>query len=78
MKTPKQRPSAELDRMHDEGKSLAAFQDMARARRPGREMQRVNVDIPLDLLTAIDREANRIGVTRQSYIKLRLADSLPR
>ena len=51
---------------------------MAQARRPGREMQRVNVDIPLDLLAAIDQEARRIGVTRQAYIKLRLADSLPR
>jgi len=78
MKTAKQRSSAELDRMHDEGKSLTAFQDTVLARRPGREMQRVNVDIPLDLLSAIDREANRIGVTRQAYIKLRLADSLPR
>jgi hypothetical protein len=77
MKMAKERSSAELDRIHDEGKSLTAFQDMARARRPGREMQRVNVDIPLDLLAAINREANRIGVTRQAFIKLRLADSLP-
>lgn len=78
MKTAKQRSSAELDRMHDAGKSLAPYLDTAKARRPGREMQRVNVDIPLDLLIAIDHEAQRIGVTRQAYIKLRLADSLPR
>ncbi len=78
MKTAKQRSSAELDRIHDGGKSLAPYLDMAQARRPGREMQRVNVDIPLDLLAAIDQEAQRIGVTRQAYIKLRLADSLPR
>jgi hypothetical protein len=51
---------------------------MVRACRPGREVQRVNVDIPLDPLAAIDREGSRIGVTRQAYIKLRLADSLPR
>jgi hypothetical protein len=36
------------------------------------------VDFPVDLLTAIDREATRIGVTRQAFIKLRLADSLER
>jgi hypothetical protein len=36
----------------------------------------VNVDFPVDLLRAIDREAKRIGVTRQAFIKLRLADSL--
>jgi hypothetical protein len=50
--------------------------DWSRARRPGREIQRVNVDFPVDLLRAIDQEAKRIGVTRQAFIKLRLADTL--
>jgi len=36
----------------------------------------VNVDFPVDLLRAIDREARRIGVTRQAFIKLRLSDTL--
>jgi hypothetical protein len=36
----------------------------------------VNVDFPLALLRAIDREAARIGVNRQAFIKLRIADSL--
>jgi hypothetical protein len=52
--------------------------DLSKARRPGRGVQRVNVDFPVDLLAAIDREADRIGVTRQAFIKLRLADSLQR
>jgi hypothetical protein len=52
--------------------------DWDKARRPGREVQRVNVDFPMDLLRAIDREARRIGVTRQAFIKLRLADTLER
>lgn len=78
MKTPKSLPAAKLDKMHDEGKDMTPYLNLSRARRPGREVQRVNVDIPLDLLTAIDAEARRIGVTRQAYIKLRLADSLPR
>jgi hypothetical protein len=64
--------------MHDEGRDLTSYLDLSRSRRPGREVQRVNVDIPIDLLTAIDAEAGRIGVTRQAWIKLRLADSLPR
>ena len=50
--------------------------DWERAHRPGRDIQRVNVDFPVDLLRAIDREARRIGVTRQAFIKLRLADTL--
>src|ERR1700694_5909192 len=52
------------------------YLDLSKARRPGREVQRVNVDFPLDLLHAIDREAQRIGVTRQAFIKLRLSDTL--
>jgi hypothetical protein len=44
--------------------------------RVGREVQRVNVDFLVDLLRAIDRESRRIGVTRQAFIKLRLADTL--
>ena len=60
----------------DPGGDLTPYVDLSKARRPGREVQRVNVDFPLDLLNAIDREARRIGVNRQAYIKLRLADAL--
>ena len=65
-----------LDELHDAGEDLSAHLDLAQATRPGREVQRVNVDFPVDLLRAIDREARRIGVTRQAFIKLRLADTL--
>jgi hypothetical protein len=69
--------AARLDEMHDTGEDLTAHLDLANATRPGRAVQRVNVDFPADLLRAIDREAKRIGVTRQAFIKLRLADTLP-
>jgi len=62
--------------MHDTGADLTAHLDLTKATRPGREIQRVNVDFPVDLLDAIDREAKRIGVSRQAFIKLRLADTL--
>ncbi len=62
--------------MHNAGEDLTAYLDVEKAGRPGREVQRVNVDFPVDLLQAIDREAKRIGVTRQAFIKLRLADTL--
>jgi hypothetical protein len=39
-------------------------------------MRRINVDFPVDLLRSIDREARRIGVTRQAFIKLRMSDTL--
>jgi hypothetical protein len=65
-----------LDELHDAGADISGHMDFAKARRPGRAVQRVNVDFPVDLLNAIDREARRVGVTRQAFIKLRLADML--
>lgn len=58
------------------GENLSVHLDLEKATRPCREVQRVNVDSPIDLLRAIDREAKRIGVTRQAFIKLRLADTV--
>ena len=49
--------------------------DLAGAKRPGRDVQRVNVDFPVQLLLEIDRQARRLGVTRQTFIKIRIADS---
>jgi hypothetical protein len=66
----------EFDALADSGADLTPYVDWSQARRPGREVQRVNVDFPIDLLRAIDREARRIGVTRQAFIKLRLSDTL--
>ena len=68
--------AATLDAMHDAGVDLSAHMDLRKAARPGRAVQRVNVDFPVDLLREIDQEARRLGVTRQAFIKVRLADSL--
>lgn len=66
-----------FDALADSGADLTPHVDWAKARRPGREVQRVNVDFPADLLRQIDQEARRLGVTRQAFIKIRIADSLP-
>ncbi len=50
--------------------------DLARARRPGEEQKRINLDIPVWMITALDREARRLGITRQSVIKIWLAEKL--
>ena len=60
----------------DPAGNLEPYMDYDKALRPGRLVQRVNVDFPIDLLRAIDREATRMGVTRQAFIKVRLADGL--
>lgn len=68
--------ATELDAMHDAGVDLSAHMEHRKAVRPGRAIQRVNVDFPVDLLRDIDQEAQRLGVTRQAFIKVRLADAL--
>lgn len=70
--------AASLDALHDAGVDLSAHMDLAGAARPGRRVQRVNVDFPVELLLEIDRQARRLGVTRQAFIKIRIADSLQR
>ncbi len=76
--TRKTASAATLDAMHDAGVDLSAHMDATKAMRPGRTVQRVNVDFPADLLREIDQEARRLGVTRQAFIKIRIADSLLR
>jgi hypothetical protein len=66
----------EFDAKFDRGEDVSAHLDLSKARRPGREQQRVNVDFPLWMVESLDREARRLGVTRQSVIKMWLADRL--
>jgi len=68
----------EFDRRFEAGEDVSQFMDVAKARRPGREMQRVNVDFPKGFLAEIDREAERVGVPRQAWIKTALASVLKR
>jgi hypothetical protein len=53
---------------------VTAALDVSRARRPEQALRRVNVDFPAWMVEALDREARRLGVTRQSVIKVWLAE----
>ena len=72
MKKPKQ-PMAisaeEFDRRFDNGEDITPYLDLAKASRPGRALQRVNVDFPAWMVSAMDNEASRLGVSRQALIK---------
>ncbi len=68
--------ASEFDKKFDDGESVADALDLARARRPGEEQKRINLDVPVWMITALDREARRMGVTRQSVIKIWLAERL--
>ena len=68
--------AATFDRKFDNGEKITDLLDLSRARRPGVTAKRVNVDFPEWMVQSIDREARRLGVTRQSLIKMWLADRL--
>ena len=66
----------EFDRMFDDGEDVTAVLDLAEAHRPGEQQRRVNVDLPAWMIASLDREARRLGITRQSVIKVWLAERL--
>ncbi|BBZ26520.1 hypothetical protein MMAD_08150 [Mycolicibacterium madagascariense] len=66
----------EFDARFDAGEDVTHALDAARARRPGEEHRRVNVDFPAWMIVELDREATRLGVTRQSLIKVWIAERL--
>lgn len=65
-----------LDRLFDAGGDVSAFLDLARAKRTNQTPRRVNVDFPAWMIHSLDREASRLGVTRQSIIKVWIAERL--
>ena len=68
--------ASEFDKKFDDGENVLADLDTARAQRPGEESKRINVDFPAWMVASLDREARRLGVTRQSIIKIWLAERL--
>ena len=66
----------EFDEKFDDGEDITEFLDLSDARRPGYEQRRVNVDFPTWMIDALDDEAKRLGVTRQSIIKVWIAERL--
>lgn len=66
----------ELDAAFDEGTDVTEHLDLSAARRPKREVQRVNVDFPAWMVSSLDVEAVRLGITRQAVIKTWIAERL--
>jgi hypothetical protein len=50
--------------------------DLSTIKRPNQKQKRINVDFPSWVIDSLDREARRVGVTRQSIIKLWLVERL--
>ena len=68
----------EMEKKFEEGESILEYLDISKALRPNQKQKRVNVDFPLWMIRSLDKEAKRIGVPRQSIIKIWLAERLKR
>lgn len=66
----------DLDKMFDEGEDISKYLDLTKAIRPEQEQKRVNVDFPIWMIHSLDKEAKRLGVPRQSIIKIWIAERL--
>ena len=65
-----------FDKQFDEGADITASLDLSKAKRVLLEQKRVNVDFPTWMIESLDREARKLGVTRQSIIKVWLSERL--
>lgn len=66
----------EFEKKFDKGEDISKYLDLSHASRPARDQRRVNVDLPKWMIESLDKEACRLGVTRQSIIKVWIAERL--
>jgi hypothetical protein len=65
-----------FEQQFDDGVDISASLDLTKAKRVLQAQKRVNVDFPTWMVDSLDREASKLGVTRQSVIKVWLAERL--
>ena len=66
----------DFDKQFDDGKSVIKHLNLSAAKRRGQDQKRVNVDFPVWMIHSLDKQAHRLGVPRQSVIKLWVAERL--
>ncbi|NOU41950.1 MAG: CopG family transcriptional regulator [Methylotenera sp.] len=65
-----------FEKQFDEDVDITSSLDISKAKRVLQAQKRVNVDFPTWMIESLDREAGKLGVTRQSVIKVWLAERL--
>jgi hypothetical protein len=68
--------SSEFDQKFEANEELSQYLDLSKASRPGNETRRVSVDFPSWMVDELDRVSKRLGITRQSVIKVFISDKL--
>jgi hypothetical protein len=68
--------TTEFDKKFDAGEDVSEWVDLSKVRRLNAEPKRVNVDFPAWMVGRLDREAERLGLTRQALIKVWVNDRI--
>ncbi|MFZ5769840.1 MAG: type II toxin-antitoxin system BrnA family antitoxin [Thermodesulfobacteriota bacterium] len=66
----------EFDEKFEAGKDLTDDLDFSKARRVNQEVKRVNIDFPAWVVEGLDKQSKRLGITRQSLVKVWIAEKL--
>ena len=66
----------EFDKKFDENKNIIEHLGLSNVKRPKQDQKRVNVDFPVWMIDLLDKEAKRLGIPRQSIIKVWVAERL--
>jgi hypothetical protein len=68
--------ASEFDRLFEAGESTVEYLDKTQMKRPGLEQRRITVDFPAWMVHQLDKEATRLGITRQSIIKMWISEKI--
>jgi hypothetical protein len=68
--------ASEFDRLFEAGEDVGTYLDKSGIKKPGLEQRRITVDIPVWMVHQLDREAMRLGITRQSVIKMWISQKI--
>jgi hypothetical protein len=68
--------ASEFDELFEAGESVVEYLDKSGIKRPGLEQRRITVDFPAWMVHQLDKEANRLGITRQSIIKMWISEKI--
>ena len=66
----------DFDAKFESGEDITRYLKLSKARRPAQEQKRVNVDFPAWMIQSLDKEAKRLGVPRQSLIKVLVSEHI--
>ena len=68
--------ASEFDRLFEAGEDVTSYLDRSGIKRPGLEQRRITLDIPVWMVHQLDKEAIRLGITRQSVIKMWISEKI--